>query len=303
MEESDRIVIGVAVNGDRGRAEHPTVPLTPAEIAADVARCAAAGATMFHFHARPQESGWPDEATWYAEALRRARAAVPEAPLGITSIRRSGEPVERVLSLLLGLSEDRETRPDLVSVNLGHIVRWEPTEAGSPLPRRTVHFPNAYEEIVALLAVCEELAIVPELGVTDLGFVSNAVALREDGFLAPSPWFLVELDSPAAGTGSQVAPSSAANDDALIAPLRRHFPTAAWAAHGQGVPGYGVLRRAIATGGQIRVGLEDAVHLPDGSLAGGNADLVRWAVGAAREAGRRPATAPETRALLRSVRR
>ena len=131
----------------------------------------------------------------------------------------------------------------------------------------------------------------------DLGFVSNAVALRDDGVLPARPWFLIELDSPAYGSGVQVAPSTVANYDALAAPLRQHFPAARWAAHGQGVAGYAVIERALADGAHVRVGFEDAIHLPDGRLARSNAELVRWAVAAAQKAGRTPATIEEARLI------
>lgn len=298
MRSGEPVLIEVAVNGGRHRGEHPAVPLTPAEVAAAVERCAAAGATVFHIHERAAESGWSTAASWYAECHRRARAAVPEAILSITSIRPTGVSVATVVEPLTLLAADPATRTDLVSINLGHIVLWEPTAAGSSSSRRTVHFPNAYEDIVALLDGCRERGIVPELGVMDLGFVSNAVALRDDGLLPERPWFLVELDSPAFDAGPQVAPSSVATYDAIVAPLRHHFPDAAWAAQGREEPGYAVLRRALATGAHVRVGLEDSLRLPDGTPAEGNAALVDWAVAAARAHGRRPATAAETRELL-----
>jgi uncharacterized protein (DUF849 family) len=164
--------------------------------------------------------------------------------------------------------------------------------------RRTVHYPNDYSDIAALLAICRAHGIGPELGVMDLGFLSNVVALRDDGLLPARPWFLLELDSPAFGGGRQVAPATVANYDFLAGSLREHFPQAAHAAHGVELPGFAVVERALATGAQVRVGFEDAVHLPDGRLAGGNADLVAWAVGAARGVGREPATPAQARALI-----
>jgi 3-keto-5-aminohexanoate cleavage enzyme len=131
----------------------------------------------------------------------------------------------------------------------------------------------------------------------DLGFVSNAVALRGDGVLPARPWFLIELDNPAYGSGVQVAPSTVVNYDALAAPLRQYFPEARWAAHGQEVAGYAVVERVLADETHVRVGFEDAIHLPDGRLARSNAELVRWAVVAAQEAGRTPATIEETRRI------
>jgi hypothetical protein len=55
--------------------------------------------------------------------------------LGITSIRPDGVPVEAVTDLLAELAADPATTPDLVSINLGHIVVWEPP--AGPNGRRT----------------------------------------------------------------------------------------------------------------------------------------------------------------------
>ena len=164
--------------------------------------------------------------------------------------------------------------------------------------RLPVHYPNDYEDIAALLAVCAAHGIVPELGLMDLGFVSNAVALQDDGLLPERPWFLIELDSPSYGAGAQVAPSTIANHDALAGPLREHISHATWAAHGNGLAVYPVLRHALAAGAHVRVGFEDVVHLPDGTLPRSNADLVAWAVAAGRAVGREPASGAETRSLI-----
>jgi uncharacterized protein (DUF849 family) len=121
--------------------------------------------------------------------------------------------------------------------------------------------------------------------------------LRDDGVLPERTWFLIELDSPSYDSGVQVAPSTVANYDALAAPLRQHFPMARWAVHGQGVAGYAVIERALADGQHVRVGFEDAIHLPDGRLARSNAELVRWAVRAVQDVGRPLATVEEVRVI------
>ena len=294
----DSVIVEVALNGSRDRAQHPGVPYSPAEILAEARRCADAGAAIFHLHARTADGAWSADAGWYAEAHRLLRAAVADALVSITSLRPAGVSVKAVVDLLAELATDPATRPDLISVNLGHIVAWDPATPGHPTRRRTVHFPNDYEDIVALLASCEEHGVVPELGVMDLGFVSNAVSLRHDGVLPDPDWFLLELDSPGYGAGRQVAPATATNYDRLATELRGHFPGAAWAAHGAEIPGYAVLRRALADGAHVRVGFEDAVHLPDGRLAASNAELVAWVVSSAREVGREPAIAREARATI-----
>lgn len=293
----DVVLIEAALNGGRSRREHPRVPCTPREIADDARRCAAAGAAVVHIHAQNADGRWSADPAWYAEAHRRIRDVAPGLLISITSIRPADQPVSAVLDLLDVLAADPTTRPDMISINLGHIAAWEPSERAD-MRRRTVHFPNDHDDIAVLLAHCERLGIVPELGVMDIGFVSNAVALRDDGLLSARPWFLIELDSPAYGAGRQVAPATAANYDLLAGMMAAHFPGARWAGHGNGLPGYAVIRRALETGAHIRVGLEDATHLPDGHLAPDNAFVVAWAVAAARRLGRAPARFEEAWAII-----
>ena len=292
----DKVIIEAALNGGRGRAANPAVPATPVQVASEARRCADAGASVVHVHAQDAYGGGLADAGWYAEAIGRVREAAPGLLISITSIRPADVPVAVVIDLLAALAADQATRPDLVSINLGHIVTWE--RVTGVAGRRTLHFPNDYEDIATLLATCRAHGITPELGVMELGFLSNAVALRDDGVLPARPWFLLELDSPAFGHGRQVAPATVANYDFLAAALREHFPQAAFAAHGVELPGYDVVGRALATGAHIRVGFEDAVHLPDGRLADSNAELVAWAAGASRAVGREPATAAEARVII-----
>jgi 3-keto-5-aminohexanoate cleavage enzyme len=296
MVSGSAVVIEAALNGGRDRTENEAVPYTASELAAEAKRCADEGATVFHVHARAGNGGWTADPARYAGILRDLREAVSHGLVSITSIRPQGVRVEEILRLLATIASDPETKPDMISVNLGHIVAWQPVVNGF-LRRRTTHYPNAYEDITRFLAACTTHGVRPELGVMDLGFVANAVTLRDDGVLPERSWFLIELDSPAYDSGVQVAPSTVANYDALAAPLRQHFPTARWAAHGQGVAGYAVIERALADGQHVRVGFEDAIHLPDGRLARSNAELVRWAVAAVQEVGRTPATVEEARVI------
>jgi 3-keto-5-aminohexanoate cleavage enzyme len=290
------VVVEAALNGGRDRAENEAVPYTAAELAAEARRCADQGATVFHVHARADGGGWTLDPHRYGEVLAELRGSVPHGLVSITSIRPEGVRADEILTLLATLASDPATKPDMLSVNLGHIVAWEPVVSGSRR-RRTTHYPNAYEDITRLLAACTAHGIRPELGVMDLGFVSNAVTLRDDGVLPERSWFLIELDSPAYGSGVQVAPSTVANYDALVAPLRQHFSVSRWAVHGQGVAGYAVIERALVDGGNVRVGFEDAVNLPDGRLARSNAELVTWAVAAVHGVGRPLATIEEARVM------
>ncbi|MGI8855476.1 MAG: 3-keto-5-aminohexanoate cleavage protein [Thermomicrobiales bacterium] len=294
VQMHDTVVIEAALNGGRSRREHPAVPIMPDEVADEARRCADAGAQVIHIHAQDADGAWSADPAWYRDTLRRIHAIAPGVLISITSIRPANQPIAVILDLLTALSAAPETKPHMISINLGHIVAWETAARG----RTTVHFPNTYEEIAAVLMQCQHRGIIPELGVMDLGFVSNAVTLRDDRLLPTRPWFLVELDSPTYGGGRQVAPSTVENYDLIARQLREHFLTAAHAGHGNGQAGYAVIHRALMMGDHIRVGFEDAIHLPDSTLAPSNAAMVDWAVIAARQVGREPATAEETRRII-----
>ena len=55
---------------------------------------------------------------------------------------------------------------------------------------------------------------------------------------------------------------------------------------------------ALTLGGNVRVGLEDNFYLPNGEMARSNGELIAKARQMTEDAGRRPATVQEARALL-----
>ena len=152
MVSGSSVVIEAALNGGRDRTENGSVPYTVDELAAEARRCADAGASVFHIHARTDDGGWTADPARYADVMRGLRDAVPDGLVSITSIRPDHVGVEEILDLLAALAADPATKPDLISVNLGHIVAWEPLISG-PVRRRTIHYPNAYDDITRLLKV------------------------------------------------------------------------------------------------------------------------------------------------------
>src|SRR5262245_52572986 len=93
------VVVEAAINGSRSRAEHPGVPGTPEEVAAEARRCAEAGASVVHIHARSGDV-WSASPAWYAATINLIRAQEPVPLISLTSIRPGGVPVNPVLSLL-----------------------------------------------------------------------------------------------------------------------------------------------------------------------------------------------------------
>ena len=70
-----KVIIEVAVTGNRARADNPNLPITPDEVARDVEACVAAGVSVVHIHSRDPvtEEPLPEDARPYAETIRAIR--------------------------------------------------------------------------------------------------------------------------------------------------------------------------------------------------------------------------------------
>ncbi|MCW2137978.1 3-keto-5-aminohexanoate cleavage enzyme [Actinoplanes cyaneus] len=73
------------LNGARRRDEHPAVPITPEEIAAEAVAAVAAGAEALHLHPRDRDGAQSLHAPDVAEAVAAVRRACPGVPVGVTT--------------------------------------------------------------------------------------------------------------------------------------------------------------------------------------------------------------------------
>jgi 3-keto-5-aminohexanoate cleavage enzyme len=290
-ESMDKIIIKACLNGARGREQNPNVPWTPAEIAAEAKRCAEAGASIVHIHARTPQGGTSYDPAWYSEADRLIRAQT-SLIVNHTTARLPDASIEQVLRYL------RETPEpvDMVSLNTGNIVFNTSFSRGT---RQTVAIPNSYEDIRQTILACRERGIVPEPAVLDTGFLTNVATLVQDGLL-PTPRYLLVEFSGRFGDGFQIMPGTPRSYFYMTACVNDLFPEAIWAAHGIEDSVFTIASLAIATGAHVRVGFEDRATLVDGSLARSSADFVTWAANLARAHGREPATPKEARQMILS---
>ncbi|MFC0006252.1 3-keto-5-aminohexanoate cleavage protein [Micromonospora siamensis] len=106
-------MLKACLNGGRGRDEHPAVPLTPTELAADAARCAAAGVAAVHIHPRDDTGAESLDAEPVAAAVTAIRAARPGLPVGVsTGAWIEKDPADRVAAV-----HAWTVLPDFASVN------------------------------------------------------------------------------------------------------------------------------------------------------------------------------------------
>ncbi|HEY3954543.1 MAG TPA: 3-keto-5-aminohexanoate cleavage protein [Streptosporangiaceae bacterium] len=245
------MLIKACLNGGTTRDQHPAVPRTPGELAADAQDAVRAGAHVIHMHPRDAAGAETLEADAVLAAVRAVRAAVPGIPVGVTTgLWAVGGDPERRLALVAGWAGTE--RPDFATVNL--------CEPGPD----------------ALAASLASAGIEVEAGVWTPG---DAERLAASEFATKAIRAVVEPrdDAP------EAAEATAAAIDEV---LDRHGLDLPRVHHGYGMATWQVIRAALRHGRDIRIGLEDTTVLPDGSTAAGNAGLVAAAVRLATEAGR-----------------
>ena len=144
------MAVMACLNGGRTRAEHPAVPLSPAELAADARAVQAAGAFAVHVHPTDRHGVPTIEAKACDAAVAAIRAAAPRLAIGLsTSASIHPDPFARAAALAAWRQP-----PDFVGVNL--------SEAGwMGIARAAVHAGIAIEAGLATAADAEELRRSP----------------------------------------------------------------------------------------------------------------------------------------------
>jgi len=269
------LIITVAPNGAyKTAADHPAVPLTAAALAAEARACLDAGAAMMHMHVRQPDGRHSLDAQLYREALAAVKQAVGDRLLvQVTSeaagIYRAAEQIAMV----------RELRPEAVSIGLREIAVPDIPEA----------------ELAAFLAWLARERVMTQIILYDAADVARWQALRARGLVLPGAWsVLFVLGRYAAG---QV---SSPRD--LLPFLQVFDGSLPWAICAFGQEEHACVTTAAAFGGHVRVGFENNLKLRDGSIASGNAALVRQAAEGARALGRPLASAAEARGLYGAIR-
>ncbi|TGZ11960.1 3-keto-5-aminohexanoate cleavage protein [Streptomyces rhizosphaericola] len=230
-------MLQVCLNGARRRAECPRLPVTPDELAA-AREAVAAGAEEVRLHPKDRDGRDTLEAGAVAAAVTAVRDEVPGVCVGVTTGAWA--------------SADSQDRPEQIrawTVLPDHAsVNW--------------HENGATDVAAALL----------ERGVgIEAGIYSGTPAARR--FLAwPESHRVLRILAEMTGPDPVDALHAAAD-------LLGEVGSAATPVllHGEDGAAWPVLRLAASRGLDTRIGLEDVLHLPDGTPAPDNAALVRAA--------------------------
>jgi uncharacterized protein (DUF849 family) len=231
------ILLEAALNGGRSAADHPAIPVSPAQLGAATAEAARAGAAAVHFHVRGQDGGESLAAGDVARAVTEVRRQ--GLPFGIsTGAWVISDPARRLAAI-----EEWAVFPDFVSINFDE-------DGAAQLAAFFLQRNVALEAGVANRFAAEQL-VRSELGNRCLRILFEP---RE------------EILSEAMAA---VAEAEAVLDAAAVQVPRL--------LHGVNATAWPLVDAAGARGYGTRIGFEDTLTLPDGAVARGNGDLVRVA--------------------------
>ena len=233
------MLLKCCVNGPRLAAEHPALPVSPAQIASAAAAAQAAGAGAVHLHAKQPDGRDTLDPQRVAEAVRAVRDACPGLPVGVTTGAWAEPDPERRRDQIVSWRE----RPDFASVN------W--------------HEEGANDVARALLE--------HDIGVEAGLWSADAVDAWLDSPLRDKHTrVLLELrDGMTEDEVHEVA-------DDMMARLRGRTELPVLL-HGAGTSAWPAYHYAVRLGLDTRIGLEDTLELPDGTHARDNAALVHAA--------------------------
>ncbi len=262
--------IAVAPNGGRKvKADHPAVPLTPAELAVTAAHCLDAGAAMIHAHVRKADGSHLLDADAYRDAIAAIRSTVGDRLVIQITSEALGQYTPAQQRAVV-----QAVKPDAVSLALRELV------------------PDAGEEkaFSDLLGWMKRESVTPQIILYDVGDAARLAELQKRGLIpfARLPVLYV-LGRYTAGQTS--SPADLLPFLAPDAPAFAHWSLCAFGAQETACVTAGAL-----LGGHIRVGFENNELLPNGARAAGNQDLVAAARSAIAAVGLKVATADELRA-------
>jgi uncharacterized protein (DUF849 family) len=265
-------LITVAPTGaEHAKADVPNLPVTLAELVATAEECERAGAAMIHVHVRDTD-GRPTldlgRLTETVAALRARTRLVVQLSTGGAVTDPEADRL-RVLDAL----------PDSASCTMGTV------NFGTDV------FHNRWDFIVELHRRMRDREIAPEYEIFDLGQLASLHRLLDQHGLPATGQVHVDLVMGVPGG----MPGDA---ETLVAALRLIPDGATFSATGVGRTTLPVLLSALATGGHLRVGMEDTINYAHGERVRDNAQLVARAAQLATITGRPPLPAEAASKLL-----
>lgn len=285
---SEKLVVTCAVTGSFNDRSNPVIPVTPEEIAQSALEAHEAGAAVVHIHVRDIETGRPSmEFKYYEEVVRRIRDN-SDLILNLTTgpggrfVPGEGDPKVAGPGTTLCHPDRRlehvlRLRPELCSLDVG-TMNFGPYV-----------FANIPEHVEYMAEQMTEAGVKPEMEVFDMGHIEIANHLVETGRVKRPPIYQLCMG---------IRWGIPATPESMVFMKRALPPDAVWAAFGVGPTSFNMVAQSVLLGGNVRIGIEDTLHLAKGVPTSNNKELVEKAVAIMRVLGKEPATPEEARGLL-----
>ena len=219
------------------KAMTPHVPITVSEIIEDVHRACKLGITMAHLHARDEKTGEPTyKAELYGQIIEGIRAFAPDLIICVSlsgrnfkELHQRAEPLE-----LTGMA-----KPDMGSLTLSSVNFNR---------QASVNEPKMIQDLAQRM---QERGILPELEAFDAGMINYAHYLIRKGLLEGPHYCNLLFGNIAC------AQADLLHTGVLIRDLPEETY---WSLAGIGDAQLMMNSIAIASGGGVRVGLEDNIY-------------------------------------------
>lgn len=292
------VILAAITGGSQNDRDGAKVPCTPQEIADEALRCYRAGASVVHIHARDEKDRTQPtgDLAIFSDIIRRIRDKCDiliQTTNGIGSKRDSvtgaiKRPTEEERLNLLTL----EPRQDLYSIAGGS---WDFYHPGVP-GKNEFSFANSTSFLRKYIKGVMKTGAALEFEITEASALTKLRRLADEGeFDAGTSRYWFDL---CMGFGGMAA--TARELVHVVDEMKRLFPNAPWQICATHTDQFPLSTMALLMGCDIvRVGFEDNIHLPDGSVAAHNGQIVEAIAGIARTFGREPATVAEARQVFR----
>ncbi|MSQ82590.1 MAG: 3-keto-5-aminohexanoate cleavage protein [Myxococcales bacterium] len=281
-----KTIVTCALTGVLTDPEIHQVPVTPDQMADHAEQAWNAGATIVHMHFRDQSPGLGRFPSWDPDvALAVSRAVRDRCPQLLQNFSTGvfGDDVSGPIACL------RAGRPEMAALNAG-TLNYLKLRSGGQWAWPPMVFDNPVEKIEQFLETMDEIGIIPECECFDTGIVRSVAMFHQRGMLHNPVHLSLVMG---------VASGMPANPRWLPLLVDEMPAGALWQVIAIGRQEvWGLHRRAVELGGNVRTGLEDTFYLPDGTKTGSNGALVAALARTVEEAGGEVASIADTREIL-----
>ena len=297
---TNKVIITCAVTG----AIHtPTLsdalPFKPADIAQQAVDAAKAGAAILHLHARNPQDGSP---TGDPEVFNQFLPVIKSQTDAVINLTTGGSPE---MSVEQRLAAALRFKPEMCSLNMGslnfsfHPMAAKPRDWKFPWEKQYILdsekfiFRNTFADIRRNYELMSDFGTRYEHECYDIGHLYNLAYFLDAGLVKP-PLFVQTVFGILGGIGAD-----ADNVTFMRRTADRLFgKDYVWSVLAAGKFQMPLITQAAMMGGNVRVGLEDSLHIGRGALAKSNAEQVLKIKRILAEFGLEPATPNEAREML-----